>query len=205
LENKIVINKTEIIKYGIELFIVMIGVFLGMLASEWNTNRSQELLLQTSLSNISLELETNENYLKNSLRYHEKINEILDSIWKIIDKAKLYKNFMEVHGFSQIPNWKGIGMRTMQNSSYESAIIGKAFVNMNPTILEKISKIYSDFSTYNSTKEKITDKIININSETKLIDVLLTIEIMRSDIMNYEKYLKDECEKTLVLINKYKK
>ncbi len=202
--NKFLLNRSEIIKYLVELLIVMVGVFLGMLASQWNENRNQDNLMKESLANITSELQINENFLQNSIEYHKKISGIIDSIWRRNDRKNLYKSFLEGRGFNQIPNWNGIGMNVMQSSSYESAIINKAFVNMKPFLLESISKTYYNFSTYNSLKDRIANRLFSIDSGTKNIDVLLTITIIKDEVFNNEKYLLKLCEKTLTLIKKNK-
>ena len=194
------INKTDLWRYAIELVIVMVGVFLGILVSDWNEGRNHERLKQTLLSNMVAELETNKLRLDNAYEYHSKSFSILDSLWKSWDQSTLIKPFFEGRGFMQIPNWKGIGIPLLKKSSYESAVISNIFPDMNPKLLEQISNIYDDITIYTSGREKIVDRMYNINSNTKLMDVFLIIEIIRGDILSSEKYLSNKCEKTIKLI-----
>ena len=71
---------------------------------------------------------------------------------------------------------------------------------MNPKTLEQISDVYNQITNYNAIREKIFSRMYNINSDTKLIDVLLIIEIIRGDVMGFEKDLSEVCQKTIDLI-----
>ncbi len=61
-------------------------------------------------------------------------------------------------------------------------------------MLTGLSRIYREIDGYNQVGRKLQDRLFDINSQTKFIDVLLTIEIVRGDILGYEKYIKTQLE-----------
>ncbi|MBZ0200390.1 MAG: hypothetical protein K8H86_11020, partial [Ignavibacteriaceae bacterium] len=152
--------------------------------------------------NISNELEQNSNKLLYSIDYHKILEKSIDSIWANTPQKDLNKKLLENKGFSQIPNWKGIGLSKLNTSSYNSALISNIFPGMQPDIVESVSKTYQDIEIYNSIREKILNRFYNIDSNTKYIDVLLIIEIIKGDVIDFENKLHKEITNLTKLLNK---
>jgi len=135
-----------------------------------------------------------------SITYHTAFSSVLDSLWQHSDQSRLYQNFFEKHGFSQLPEWQGIGTSTMQRLAYESAVISNVFPEMEPKLLEQISRIYQQLGIYNAIREKLLSRLYNIDSDIKLVDVLLILEIACGETFGFEKQLAADCQSTLDLI-----
>ena len=61
--------------------------------------------------------------------------------------------------------------------------------------IQKISKIYKHKEAYSKLGNSILTKMINFNSSAKVVDVFSSIELITSDLLNYEKSLFKEIEK----------
>lgn len=190
-------KKAQFFQYTIELLIVMAGVFMGMLLSDWNSNRNQEKLRQAVLVNMVAEIEQNQAELKKAVEYHRTLMTMMDSLWQHTGKEALGKPFIDGHGFAQIPHWRGLGVKNLGNSVYEAALLSNIFPGMKPALLERISQTYKMISSYNAIGEKLLDRLLGITAETKYMDVLLTIEIIREDILGFEQVLLRECQQTI--------
>ncbi|KAA3611221.1 MAG: hypothetical protein D8M58_14715 [Calditrichaeota bacterium] len=192
--------KKNIAKYLAEFIIVLVGVFFAILLGNWNTNQSNENLRQKLLTSIAIELEENKKRLDQAIEYHTAFILTLDSLWVHSEKSTLQKPFFEKQGFRQIPNWKGVGIPVLQKTYYETAVVSNIFPDMKFDLLSSITKMYEDITIHNAGREKIINQMYKFNSETKFIDVLLTIEIIRGDVLQFEKHVSNECEKTFKLI-----
>jgi hypothetical protein len=187
-------HKSEVIRYGIELLIVMCGVFMGIMAGEWNSDRHLNQQRKLIMTNLKSEIKQNAAQLDRAIKYHTKIAATLDSLWLSSDQKQLAQLFLDGRGFNQIPGWHGLGVSILENSVYESARISDVFSGMELPMLTGLSRIYREIDGYNQVGRKLQDRLFDINSQTKFIDVLLTIEIVRGDILGYEKYIKTQLE-----------
>jgi hypothetical protein len=126
---KIRFSKANTGKYAAELIMVMIGVFLGILASDWNTDNNHKKLREVILNNIVSELALNKDRLQYLIDYHDTMADVLDTLCARSDKTVLFSSFFQGGGFGRIPQWKGTGISTMRTSTYESTLISELMIS----------------------------------------------------------------------------
>jgi hypothetical protein len=91
-----------------------------------------------------------------------------------------------------LPGWKGLGTAYPETIIYESAKISGVFQELNITTIKRIASIYKGLEMYSKFSQSQLDQLLAINSETKVIDVYRLIELIKFDMLNFEKALLNE-------------
>ena len=184
-------NTKRVFKYLIEFLIVAFGVFLGVYASEIQNEKKTKTAKEKSISYIIEELENNKNRIEESIKYHQSIKTEIDSIGKTLNEKELYTIYIGNKSFqhNEIKGWNGIGVANLESTAFEAAKISGIIKEYDIKFIQKISKIYKYQKTYAEFGNSVLSKMINLNSSSKVVDVYGTIELMTSDLLNYEKVL----------------
>jgi hypothetical protein len=160
------VGKHLLIMFG-QLIPVAVGVYLGIVASDWNTERKQRAAQKEFLNNIQLELLSNKLKLEKSVLYHASIVATADSLQKVLSPEVLNQRFWSAGGWKLIENWKGVEVPTLENSVYQSGIIGNTLAGLDFKTINKIAQVYNYQDEYKPLAQKLfTDKIVNLNDES---------------------------------------
>ncbi len=189
-----------------QLIPVAIGVFLGIIASEWNSARKQRAAQKEFLQNLSLEIESNKKKIQQSMAYHKIIKQDADSVKKVLSKEVLSNGFWASGGWRLIPHWRGTQVPALQSSVYQTGIIGNTLSGLDFTTINSIAQTYNQQDEYKLISSKLfREKIWNLNKETTdellgqfgwLHDVIYNEQIL---IQEYERSLKHIQSKTVAL------
>ncbi|UZR99277.1 hypothetical protein [Chondrinema litorale] len=191
--------KKQLGKYALELITVAFGVFLGMYVSEWKAQQKVNKNVNKSLSYILEELETNKASLEKSYQYHQQISVSIDSLKSKLTEQDMFLPYISNDKFHHmsIEGWQGIVITNSEDIAFESSKITGTLQEADIELVHLISKTYKHLDFNAEFGKTILNKMISINSETKVIDVLGTLELLTSDFMNSEKVLLSELEKTI--------
>lgn len=185
---------STVLKYLIELLIVAFGVFLGVFISEKNAQKKINENTEKSLSFIIEELDSNINQLSNSIDYQTKIISSLDSVTQNLKESDLemmyYSN--RKFRFNELPNWRGMGFSSLENISYESAKINGVIGELNINTTRLIARAYQSQKGYSEFSKEVNRKLFEIDSNSKIIDVLGIFELLKYDVLSTEKWLLNE-------------
>ena len=115
----------RIFKYLIEFLIVVSGVFLGVYASEIQSQKKITKEKEKSISYIIEELSNNKTSLTKSIKYHQLIKIESDSIGEIFNQEDLFKNYIgnKIFRHDQIKGWEGIKIANLESTAFEAAKI----------------------------------------------------------------------------------
>ena len=193
-------KKTNLSEYIIQICIVIIGVFLGMLVTEWNSQRTIEDNKYRALLSIKAEIESN---LANLKRLDEKrisFYRALDSLSKIVqpnDRKELFnrKSFQE-----RLPNWTGLGVMSLNSSMFEAAKYGNVLSSIDLNILQQLSQVYQSQGSRDELMKVFLNKFTDINDKTTYDEVLNLVWRIREELWGSEYYLIQNYEKTLQLL-----
>ncbi|WP_237276114.1 hypothetical protein [Tenacibaculum ovolyticum] len=190
-------NTKRIFKYLIEFIIVAFGVFLGIYASEIQNEKKVKLEKEKSISYIIEELENNKKRLKESIKYHQSIKTEIDSIAKTLNEKDLFTIYIGNKSFqhSEIKDWSGVRVANLEFTAFEAAKISGIIKEYDIKFIQNISKIYKHQETYSEFGNSILNKLISLNSSTKVVDVLSSIKLVTNDLLNYEKTLLEATQK----------
>ena len=188
----------------VELTIVAFGVFLGMMVSEYKSNRKIKENTTKSRSFIVSELETNIQILNRNIQYHEEIKKGFDSLRTNLSEEIAYSTYFSNQQFraEQIPGWSGIGITRLENIAFESAKIGGIIQNMDIDEVKQISSAYQILDVNQEFGDSITQKLMAMNSASKILDMVAIIELLTNDYLYNEKLLVNELNKTLEKLKK---
>lgn len=190
-------NTKRIFKYLIEFLIVAFGVFLGVYASEIQNEKRAKIEKEKSINYIIEELENNKNNLEESIKYHESIKIEMDSVTEILNEKDLFLIYLgnSVFQHNEIRGWNGIKVANLENTAFDAAKISGIIKEYDIGFIKNISKIYNHQENYSEFGTSILNRMININSSTKIIDVFGSIQLMTSDLINYEKAILTAIQK----------
>lgn len=196
---KIKIAKKSFIKYLLELLIVAFGVFLGIEVSEYRSEKKMRENVNESLKLITDELQSNASRLEKSIDYHQSIKVGFDSLRSNISKEDAYLPYFSntVFRHNSIPNWNGLGIPAVEDIAFESAKIGGIFQELDIDRIQLISNAYKKLNINTEIGKDLTTKLIGIDSETKVVDIIGIFELLTNDVLLTEIYLKKDLDETI--------
>lgn len=184
-------NKQKFGEYFVQIIIVIFGVFLGMMLNEWNSERKASKEQDFALEQILKEIEEHGNWLEKAIPYHNTITQVADSIVRNSDNSILMRPFLINGGWRQIPQWKGTQIFPLHASAYESAKISNVLANIDSELLGQISAYYETINLYNRFCHHITETVFNTTSNTKFIDAIFILLVLKEDLMGYENSIQE--------------
>ncbi|MEM9831218.1 MAG: hypothetical protein AAF944_11315 [Bacteroidota bacterium] len=114
----------------IQLVTVAIGVYLGIVASDWKQDKSDLADQQEFLEKLSLEIVDNKNELERASTYHQMIIKAVDNAY-LLSEDTLQAGFFASGGWQRLlPGWKRAERPVFEQSVYESGIIKNTFADL---------------------------------------------------------------------------
>ena len=126
-------KKLKKILYEILILIVpvMLGVYLGLLANNWNKEKEDRKQTDKVLENILQEIDYNQMAIRESLTYFRQLR---DSIHGLNDHNSLPSNFSF---------WKGLNPPLLKDASFQSASLSGVLGRLNIDLLEQLTIVYA--------------------------------------------------------------
>ena len=194
-------------KYAIEavlqLITVAVGVFLGVVASDWREERNQRAQQEEFLANLYQEISANRKKMEGTLAYHTMIIETSDRQLKELSQDILEKGFFEAGQWNLIPGWRGIENPILESAVYESGIIRNTFSDLDFTLISRVAQVYNFQKEYRNWYQML---IYDQMTETLKKDDATTSEVLSmisdwSDITNIDRGMLDLYDSAMVNIN----
>ncbi|WP_298893157.1 hypothetical protein [uncultured Psychroserpens sp.] len=193
-------KKSKISEYLIQLTLVVLGVFLGILASEWNASKNLENNQKEVLNNIKQEITSNLETVKNAQNNRTKFNKSLDSLYPLLTKDVLKENLFDRNFDERFPNWRGVGDGQLSNAMFEMAKYSNLLSSMDIEVAAQLTKTYAVQQGLNKTRDTFLDKFFDFNSQTKYSDALRVMFAIRQELGSFENSLIKEYSKTLEML-----
>lgn len=150
-----------------QLIPVAVGVYLGIIASDWNTERKQKAAQKEFLNNLYLEMLSNKIKVEKAVAYHESIKTTAHGLQNSLSQEILNKGFWSAGGFKMLTNWKGVQVPMLESSVYQTGILGNTLSGLDFKTVNTIAQIYNFQEEYKPLSQKLfADRIINVKSET---------------------------------------
>lgn len=173
---------------------VMLGVYLGLLANDWNEERKENQKLENVLKSMEGEILHNQEVAEESLSY---FRQLADSIYHLEDKSVTPSSFSF---------WKGLNPPLLKNASFQTAMLTGVLTNLDIETLEQLGTSYSlqeDLKEQTNTYvQSITSKIGSSEFDNR--KYLIILENYAHDQIYAEETLVKELEKTLKAIRNRK-
>lgn len=194
-------NKSKISEYFIQFLIVVIGVFLGMLVTDWNADRKMSKNRTVLLNSLKTEIEDNKKSLEGNWSNRRAFFKSLDSLGNDITRDQKRERFFDKPWSERLPNWKGFGSGKLNNSMFESAKYGNILAGMNIDLLQQLSKTYNIQHNTVSLRNTMMGKFFDIDTNTEYGDVLLLMYRVRQELGGSEYILNQEYEHCIKMID----
>jgi len=200
-------KKTKtILKYTIEFLIVGFGVFLGIFVSDWKSQQKIDDNSEKTLDYIVEEINSNISEVEKTIEYQTTLMEAVDSLFGKLDEKEVGAVFYKSNQvkFYKIPNYQGFRFSDLENIMFESAKINGVLKELNISTTQLIARLYQKQDNYISFAEQVNSKLLNINSESKVVDILGIFELVKYDGLSSAKWLLEELKKTKKGLEKIK-
>lgn len=177
-------KKHQLFDYLLQLLMVILGVFLGMMASEWSSDRSREEDKNNLLTGLKHEISDNLQYLK-SRKEHDLIPffNSLDSLTNTLEGQPeiLDEPFRDEPFLNRIPNFPSLGRPKLDDAMYDAAKYSNMLANFDVEVLQQLTKVYNLQSNLHAQRTYLDLKLTAIDTDTKYKEVIsLMWEVMES-------------------------
>ena len=191
--------KKDLIKYLLEFLIVGFGVFLGMYVNESVAQNKIDREVKKSLSYILDELEGNSRQLEHTIAYHEKIKNAFQCFKANIPEEELLKPYFSTrdYKFNKIEGWTGVRLPSYENIAFEGAKISGLTSQFDIETVQSLSQIYKMLDFNGEFGRTTLDKMLEMDSESKVVDGLSIISLLTGDILGSEIYLKQRLDEAI--------
>ena len=137
------------------------GVFLGMLASEWNASKNLEKSQNEILQNIKQEITSNLELVKQAQSNRKKFNKSLDSLDALLTHSELNAPFFDKNFSARLPNWRGIGGGELSDAMFEMAKYSNVLATLDIEMAKQLTKTYNFQNTHNKTRTTFLENFYN--------------------------------------------
>jgi len=197
-------KKEKRIEYGLQLIMVILGVFLGMMASNWNENRNLDHDRENLLKALKSELQDNLNYLvqrkeKDIIPFYNS----LDSISIVLKKTpdSLHVSFEKSSLSAKIPNFPGFGKSKFEDAMFQATKFSNMLSNIDIELLKQITKAYNLQYNIEDERKTISQKYMAINPKTKYSEMYNLMWHIMNEYFEEQYRLIDEYKTTINMID----
>ena len=194
-------KKEKLIEYFAELLIIMVGVFLGMLITDWNAQRKLNTNRNEVLKSISRELQSNKEQIQNMLESRSRFSKSYDSLMVQLTSDDMDEAFMAKPFNERLPNWRGIGDYSPDQSMFDAAKYSNVLIGMDISVLEHLTKIYRKQESLQPLQVTFLDKFFQINYETRYGEVDRMIGQLRQELWGNQYLLIRQYDDVISLID----
>ena len=200
-------KKRGVLDYLFQLVILVLGVYLGILANEWSSEKSNRQHEKDIIAGIRSELSNNLEYLEGRRERRQLFYKSLDSLSKALrgnDEVKRALFYDEPFD-KRIPNWPGFGKGVMEGAMFEVAKSGDILPGLKVELLQQLTKTYSDQKANEDYGKTLRQEFFSIDSNTRYFEVIDLMWIFLQEYFGAQYMLIEEYKKSIDLIDKYYK
>jgi hypothetical protein len=156
---------------------VVLGVYIGILASNWNENRVRRAEQQEYIENLKLEIQANKLKIEETIDYQEAILKSSRQVRKELDQKTLETTFWTTGHWNLIPGWEGLKIPSLENAVHQSGIMTNSFSEMEFPIIHTISRSYNHQENYEMLAQRlILDNLSQMDNQVKTAEALNKLE-----------------------------
>ena len=191
LRNRDNSSKGKVIAIILELSLIMIAVFAGLIANELRISHNNKENTQKVLAYLITEIEANANKVKSIIPYHQSIKDSLNSLSQTIFVSKNKKlTFGDL--ISAMP--KGFRIPRLESTGWQILNDTGAINHISLELAIVLSKVYNQQFFLGSKIDKIGDNFyIASNTNIKEIDnLVIALGFLVNDILIQEEQLSEQ-------------
>ena len=187
----------------VQLLIVMAGVFLGMLLTEWNLGRKTSNKVGTALKQIRIEILANQKMLDAGIMHKKPFFSSLDSLESSLTLEMANEPLFDKPLIYRFPGWKGIGSLRADDSMYQTAMFSNVFPEMDIELVRELALLYNTQNEYNKIRETLMGRFLQMDSSTTYGDALRLMWQIAEELGAYELMLQDKYKVILDKLENY--
>ena len=172
--------KKKIGELFFQIIPVMIGVYLGFLASNWASNSQKKHESKILIENLLSEIDTNETTLKDVIEYHK----------MLLDSSRYYSR--DRNKIENTKYFKGTRLLKLSSSAYNTGIQTGVINEMSIDDIQNINQLYTFQDDYNEFGKMMMTSLISKDFSDKEEDkkkIARLLALTMSDIVIKEKQL----------------
>ncbi|HVZ77785.1 MAG TPA: hypothetical protein VG818_07385 [Gemmatimonadaceae bacterium] len=128
----------------LELVMIGVGVFLGLMAEQWRESRQHHELAMEAIRNFRTELASNAAHVKAFVPYH-------DSLRVAVDRFVAEPGPHTFTRFQREASFHGIAPVTFEHTAWDLALATQSLAYLDPKLAYRVSVVYTTqaaFQTY---------------------------------------------------------
>ena len=197
-------NREKRIEYALQFIMVILGVFLGMMASNWNEERAFDHDRKNLLTALRSELQDNLDYL--SERKEKDITPFLNSLDSISNVLKNTNNATnnslgEASLTEKIPKFPGFGKSKFEDAMFQATKFSNMLSNIDIELLKQITKAYNLQYNIEDERQTINQKYMAISPKTKFKELHSLMWVIMKEYFEEQYRLIDEYKTTINMID----
>lgn len=135
----------SVTKLVVEVLLVAIGVFLGLLANNWHEDREHKALAQATLRNFAAEMRTNREATQRTRVYHATLVKELEQF------TSGPGPWDEAH-FQAAVHFMGVQPVIYEHTAWDLALATQALNYLNPNLAFTVSKTYTKQNAFQTVE-----------------------------------------------------
>jgi hypothetical protein len=176
---------------------VVLGVYVGIVASNWNANSIKKAEQNEFVMNLALEIQANMSKLEETLAYQETIILSAGKVRQELDQKTMEAAFWTVGHFNMTPGWEGLKIPTLESSVHQAGIMTNALSGLDFKVINTIARSYNYQEEYKVYAQKlIFDNLTQLDGQVKTAEVLNELEVWH-DVRNFGQELLRQYDQTL--------
>jgi len=124
-----------------EVVLISLGVFLALLANNWNENREHHARARAALQYFLGEMETNRAAVQSERTYHETLAQQLDTFLHSNEPFSEERLAKEVH-------FEGMHPIIFEHTAWDLALATQALSYIDPDLAFNVSKVYTQQNAF---------------------------------------------------------
>ena len=165
---------------------VMLGVYLGLLANNWNEEKKSRRLEQQILIKIKAEIEGNKKQIEANFDYHKML---LDTATAFYQTGDIETFLAPAYKSGQSNFWRGTRTSRLKSSAYQASISSGVFANLDIDLITLLSELYAVQEDYAKMSNLYLQKVIDLTPESSVFTYLSFVRSFSQDIYYQEKSL----------------
>lgn len=176
---------------------VVLGVYVGILASNWNDKRVQKAEQKEFIENLKQEIGANKAELEKAVAYQKEILQAARKVRQDLDREVLESEFWNAGHFKLIPGWQGLNIPRLENSVHTSGIMINAMAGMEFRNINSISRTYNHQEDYKRYAQRlIFDNLTQLENQVRTVEVFNKLEVWQ-DVIYMGEELVEQYQQTL--------
>lgn len=186
----------------LEVFLIVLGVLLGMAVNEWRINRSNEALAERSLEQIKAEIIYNQEQIERIVEYHSSLSDSMMSLANKVFMGETNIAYEDLRG--AMP--QGFGVPLLQSSAWDLAHQTGATSYMDYRPARSLSLYYNFQSFVKGKLERISDNLYSAPSmdPATVKGLTVSLALLANDLVIQEREMLEFSDSLLIKLNDVK-